>query len=164
MELITPGIGLVFWTIIAFSTVLFILKKYAWKPILGALKTREQRIDESLINAEKIKQEYESMEQVKEKSLARIELEKQDILNKAKGTAEEIIKQAQIKAVQEGERIIADARKVVEAERKQAIEDMKRQVTLLSLDIAEKVLQEEFVDKSKQVKYINRVLEDINLN
>ncbi|MBS4012727.1 MAG: F0F1 ATP synthase subunit B [Bacteroidetes bacterium] len=164
MELITPGIGLVFWTIIAFSTVLFILKKYAWKPILGALKAREQRIDESLVNAEKIKQEYEGMEQVKEKSLARIELEKQDILNKAKGTAEEIIKQAQIKAVQEGERIIADARKAFEAERKQAIEDMKRQVTLLSLDIAEKVLQEEFVDKSKQVNYINRVLEGINLN
>ena len=164
MELITPGMGLVFWTVIAFSVVLYILKKFAWKPILEAIKAREHRIDESLRNAEKIKEEYEEMDIAREKQLAEVDLEKQNILVKAKSTAEEIIKQAQLKAIQDSEKIIADARKAIEAERKAALEEIKRQVAMLSLDMAEKVLQEEFADKSTQVKYINKLLDGINLN
>lgn len=164
MELITPGMGLVFWTLIAFSIVLFILKKYAWKPILGAVKAREQRIDESLKNAENIKKEYEEMEQIRENTMAKIDWEKQEIITRAKSTAEDIIKQAQLKAMQDGEKIINDARKAIEAERKQAIEEIKKQVALLSVDMAEKVLEEEFVDKTKQQQYVNRLLEDIVMN
>jgi F-type H+-transporting ATPase subunit b len=164
MELITPGIGLVFWTIIAFGTVLYILKKYAWKPILGAIKAREQTIEESLINAATIKKEYDGLDIIKQKAMVRIDNEKQEILLKAKANAEELIKQAQIKAMHESERIINDARKALESERKHAIEDIKKQVTLLSIDMAEKVLQEEFTDKTKQVNYINKVLENVNLN
>lgn len=159
-----PGMGLIFWTTIAFGIVLYILKRYAWKPIMETIKSREDKISESLYNADKIKKEFEQIEEVKEKFFAEIEEEKQLILNNAKHSAEEIIKEAQHKAISESERIISDARKLIEIEKKQSLEEVKKQVAVLSIDMAEKVLEEEFADKTKQVSYINKLLEDVSLN
>ncbi len=156
--------GLIFWTTIAFGIVLYILKRYAWKPIMETIKSREDKISESLYNADKIKKEFEQIEEVKEKFFAEIEEEKQLILNNAKHSAEEIIKEAQHKAISESERIISDARKLIEIEKKQSLEEVKKQVAVLSIDMAEKVLEEEFADKTKQVSYINKLLEDVSLN
>lgn len=164
MELIMPGLGLVFWTTLAFAAVLYILKRYAWKPIFETIKAREVKISESLHNAEKIKKEYEDLEEFKEKEFNNLEIEKQDILNSTKHQAEEIINKAKQKAIEESERIIAEAQKAVNIERRNAIADIKKQLAILSLDMAEKVLEEEFADKAKQSGYINKLLENISLN
>jgi len=164
MELISPGIGLVFWMIISFSIVVFVLGKFAWKPILKSIKDREQSIENALLAAEKAKEEMKTLIFNNEK-LKKEALEERDaLLSDARKIKDSIIEEAKQKAKEEYNRIIENAKENIEYEKNAAMTDLKNQVALLSIDVAEKVLERELSEASKQQEFINKLLDDVKFN
>lgn len=164
MELITPGLGLIFWMTISFSFVLVILRKYAWKPILANIRTRERKIAKSLITARKIDEDLQKMEKLKIERVAEAEKTAMEMLQQANLEAGTIVEQARKKAIQEASKILDEANKTIEAQKHAALLAIKSQVADLSLELAEKVLQEEFSDVEKSSKYIHQLLDKVMLN
>ena len=164
MELVTPGIGLLFWMLLMFGVVLWVLKKFAWKPILNALKNREYSIQEALMRAETARQEMKSLKEDNEKIVAEAKEERVQILKDAKEVKEEIIVLAKEQATEEGKKMIKEAKDDIKNEKDSAIEEIKKQVTELSIDIAEKILREKLADKDNQKELIDNWMKDIKLN
>jgi F-type H+-transporting ATPase subunit b len=163
-ELIQPALGLIVWTGTAFLILLFLLRKFAWKPILDAVNTREQNINDALASADKARAEIANLTQENEKLLAEARLEKDRILADAKKTKDAIISEAKSTADAEGKRIIESARAVIENEKQAALTEVKNMVATLSIDIAEKVLRKEFEQKSAQEAFVKQHIDDIKLN
>ncbi|WP_080054942.1 F0F1 ATP synthase subunit B [Spirosoma aerolatum] len=164
MELLTPNIGLLFWQIVAFGGLFFILRSFAWKPILASLKEREENIQSALDLAEKTRREMAAMKADNEKLLAQARSEREAILRGAKETADKLIAESRDKAESEGKRILEQARETMQNERQALIMQMKKEVVTLSLDIAEKVLRKELSDKSSQEKLVNDLVANSSLN
>src|SRR5690606_26751089 len=110
MELVTPGLGLIFWQTVLFLLVLFLLGKYAWKPILNGLKEREQSIDEALSTAKKAKEEIESLKAANENLLQEARLERDKILRDAQAAAANLVNEAKDKASVEANRLVEGAK------------------------------------------------------
>jgi F-type H+-transporting ATPase subunit b len=164
MELVTPGIGLIFWMTLSFGIVLIILRNYAWKPILSTIKERENYIAGAIRNSKKIERELAEIEFTKEKMLQLAKNDADDLIKKAKSEGEIIIQKAQLDARKEATQIIESAKNSILAERKAAEREIREQIVLLSIDVAQKVIREEFQDVQKKNQYINKLLEDIQLN
>ncbi len=164
MELVTPGLGLIFWMTISFGFVLLVLRKYAWHPILASIRSRERVIAKSLINARRIEEELSELQQLRIKKIQETELFIQEMKKQAAEEAENLIDQAKKTAFAESKRIITDATKSIEVQKKNALKDVKGEVARLSLDMAEKVLQEEFSDQSKSTSFVNQLLDNMILN
>lgn len=164
MELLTPGIGLVFWMTLSFGLVLMILRKYAWRPILSSIKARERSIVRSLVNARRIEEEMQQTDVRKEKILAEAEKMYHERLEKADQEAEELMAASRLKASEEAKRILDEAVSVVEAQKKAAMLEIREHIASLSFDIAEKVLEEEFHDKDRNVRYVSKLLDEMILN
>ena len=150
MDLVTPGFGLVFWTTITFLILLFILKKYAWKPITEAVEERSRKIEESLKAAELAKKEMENLHAENKKIIDEAKEEKKKILAEAYKANHEIIQQAKAEAQTEADKIIEHARATIESEKNIALNEIKQLMADLSIDIAKKVLQRELSDEDKQ--------------
>jgi F-type H+-transporting ATPase subunit b len=164
MGLVTPDFGLVFWMSLSFLTVLFILKKFAWKPILQALSDREQTIQDSLDAAKKAKDEISQLHADNEIAQKKAHEERERILKEAKQLGDKYIADAKKQAGVEADKMIDDARTAIAAEKSAALKEIKSSVAELSVEIAEKVLRSELSDKDKQQKLIDQSLEDVNLN
>ena len=164
MGLVMPNPGTIIWMIIIFGIVLFILKKFAWKPILNALKEREELIATALNSAEEAKKEVAGLKADNEKIIAEARKEKDAILKEAKELKEKIVAEAKEKAGQEAQKTIDQARQQIEAEKTAAINDIKKQVAELSVMIAEKVLKKQLADKNEQEKMVDSLIDDIKLN
>lgn len=164
MELIYPGLGLIFWMTLSFLLLFLILKKFAWKPILNALHQREQSIDDALHAAEKAREEMKMLKLDNEKLLKEAKLEREKIISEAKQLKEKILEEARQKGNEEVKRMIEAAREAIRFEKMAAITELKNQIALFSIDIAEKVLNEEFSVSEKQKKLINNLLDEINFN
>ncbi len=164
MELVTPGFGLLFWMLLMFGIFLAILKKFAWKPILTALKNRERSIDEALRSADKAKEELLKCEIDNEKLLKTTEKQKEQILKEAKKIKDQIIEEAREKASGESAKMIRQAKIALEHEKEEAIEELRQQVALFSVEIAEKIMRHELRDDKQQKELINRILEDVRFN
>ena len=164
MGLVTPGIGLIFWTTLAFLTVLFLLKKYAWKPILTSIKNREERIESALKASEKAMAEMEALKSNNEKEAKKAREERDAILKEARELKEAIVGEAKTKATAEADRIVAAARETIKNEKLAAIAELKNQVATLSIEIAEKMLKSELSAENKQNTVINNLVNEINLN
>ncbi|MDP4207410.1 MAG: F0F1 ATP synthase subunit B [Bacteroidota bacterium] len=164
MELITPGFGLLFWMIISFLIVWAILKKYAWKPILNALKNREKSIENALHSAEKVKAEMEKLQADNQKLLAEARVERDRILRDAREMKDRIIEEAKILAQTEGKKQIDAARESILNEKKAALKEIKDVVAVLSLQVAEKMLREKLSGEASQGEYIDKLLNEIKLN
>lgn len=164
MELIKPDIGLLIWMIVSFGIVTFILIKYAWKPILKALKDRESTIEKRLLAAKKAKDELAKIEFGNEKISALAKIERENILKEAKEIKNNIIEEAKNEAKVEARKIIEEARKSIEKEKIDAINEIKNQITELSVIIAQKILKSELENKEKQKQLINKLIDDIDLN
>lgn len=164
MGLITPDYGLLFWMVLAFSVVLIILKKYAWKPILNALKEREKSIEGALKSAEKAKAEMVKMQADNEKILAEARLERDKLIKEARQMKEKIIEEAKVQAQVEAQKLTEAARVSIASEKKAAIKEIKDQVASLSIQIAEKLIREKFAENASQGEYIDKLLKDIKLN
>jgi F-type H+-transporting ATPase subunit b len=163
-SLIEPGIGLIFWTSITFLLLVFILGKYAWKPILSAIKAREKSIEDALGSAEKALNDMRELRANNEKILADARNEKENLLKEAREIKESIILEAKNKAQQDANRIMATAREQIASEKNTAIADLKKQVAILSIEIAEKILRSELSNDEKQKALVSNLMNDVNLN
>ena len=164
MELITPEFGLIFWTGISFLILLFILKKFAWKPILNSVNTREQSIKDALAAAEAAKREMENLTADNERILKEARAERETLLKEAREIKTKMIADAEEDAKVKADKLIANAQAAIETEKKAAISELKAQVANLSLDIAEKVVKAELSNKDKQLKLVEDMLGDATLN
>ena len=164
MQLLTPGFGLIIWTLLAFLIVFFILKKFAWKPILESMNKREKGIADSLATAEKIKLEMSQMKSENEALLVKAREERAHMLKEAKETKDKIISEAKEQAKVETNKIIADAQSVINQQKMAAITDLKNQVGTLVIEVSEKILRRELSNKQDQEKYIKQLAENVKLN
>jgi F-type H+-transporting ATPase subunit b len=164
MELVKPSIGLIFWMIVSFSIILFLLKKFAWKPILGMIKEREDSIENALLSAEKAKEEMKALQSSNERILAEARSERDAMLKDAREIREKMISEAKGIATKEGERMLTIARENIQNEKMAAITELKNQVASLSIEIAEKILKSELSSDEKQKTLVNTLLKDVNLN
>jgi F-type H+-transporting ATPase subunit b len=164
MQLLTPAFGLIIWTLLAFLIVFFILKKFAWKPILDSMNKREEGIADSLATAEKIKIEMSQMKSENEALLMQAREERAQMLKEAKETKDKIINEAKEQAKVETNKIIADAQSVINQQKMAAITDLKNQVGKLVIEVSEKILRRELSNKPDQEKYIQQLAENVKLN
>ncbi|MBK8846185.1 MAG: F0F1 ATP synthase subunit B [Bacteroidetes bacterium] len=164
MELIKPSLGLIFWMLIAFFTLLFVLGKFAWKPIMNALSEREKSISDALDVAKRTKEEMAQIQSDNQRILAEARNERDLLLKEARDTKDKIINDAKGKAQEEADRLIKIARENIQNEKMAAITELKNQVANLSVDIAQKLLTEELSSPDKQKILIKALLENVNLN
>lgn len=162
--LLNPSYGLVVWTLLAFLTILFLLKKFAWKPILKSLKEREESIQTALDSAEKAREEIKSMHAGNEQILREAKAERDALMKEAREIKDGIIAEAREKAHKEGEKMMTAARENINNEKMAAITELKNQVAQLSIEIAEKILKEEFSSADKQKQFVKALLDDVKLN
>ncbi|HSH66988.1 MAG TPA: F0F1 ATP synthase subunit B [Bacteroidia bacterium] len=164
MELVKPSIGLIFWMIVSFSIILFLLKKFAWKPILGMIKEREDSIENALAAAEKAKEEMKMLQSNNERILHEAKEEREQMLKDAREIKEKMIAEAKEVASKEGERLLKAARENIQNEKMAAVTELKNQVASLSIDIAEKILKAELSTDEKQKTLVTTLLKDVHLN
>jgi len=164
MELVNPGLGLILWMSLAFLAVLYILGKYAWKPIMKALKERESSIHEALNAAEKARKEMQQLQFSNEQLLKEAKDERDKILAEARKIKESIIEESKVKAIEETNRILGNARETIQNEKTAVLTDLKDQLTDFSLDIARKILKRELSDPKKQEDYVKKLLKEIKFN
>ena len=157
------SVGLFFWQIIIFTLLLLLLGKFAWKPILNAINEREEGIKNALAAAEEAKKEMQNVTADSEKLLQEARSEREVMLKEAREIREKMIADAKSQAQVEGEKMIAQAKQSIEGEKKAAIADIKNQVASLSVEIAEKVLQNQLDNKDKQLKLVDQLVSDIKL-
>lgn len=164
MDLFSPSIGLIVWSSIVFLTLFFILAKFAWKPVMAAIKEREQFIDDALNKAELAKQEMARLTAQNEDLMKQARSERDEILKEAKLLKDNIVNEAKTQAQTEGAKLIEKARIEIENQKKAALAELKGQVSTLSLDIAERVLRSQLDDKAKQQNLVASLLKDVELN
>jgi F-type H+-transporting ATPase subunit b len=164
MDLVTPDIGLIFWTTVSFSILYFILAKFAWKPILGAVNEREKSIKDALSAAEMAKEEMASLKADNEKILNEAKLQRESLLKEAREIRSRIIADAESEATEKANKLIQSAKTAIENEKSAAMKELNNTVVDLSLNIAEKLLSKELDNKEKQQENIQEILENTKLN
>jgi F-type H+-transporting ATPase subunit b len=164
MDLLTPSLGLIFWTTIIFLIFLFLITKMAWKPILKALDDREKTIDDSLKTADRIKQEMAAMQSQHQDLLREAKQEKSNIIKEAKEAKEAIISEAREKAKSEYAKIIEDARQEITSQKTAAIAEVKANAGKMIVEASEKILRRELAGKAAQENYISELVNKANLN
>lgn len=164
MELVTPNLGLIFWMTLSFLILLFILTKYAWKPITKSLKSREDRIEQALLQAEQAREEMKQLKFSNEQLMMEAREERDAILREARKIRESIIEEAREKANTEANRMLENARENLQYEKMAALTELKNQIAVLSIEIAEKVLGEQLAHDDRQQKLMDKLLKDVNFN
>jgi F-type H+-transporting ATPase subunit b len=164
MELLTPDLGLFLWNLLAFLILFWVLKKFAWKPILKSLKEREEGIAGSLATAEKVRAEMAQLKNENEALLAKAREERALLLKEARDIKDKIINEAKAQAKLEAGKIITDAQAAIEQQKMAALTDVKNQVGNLVIEVAEKILRRELSDKPEQENYIRQLSNDVKLN
>jgi F-type H+-transporting ATPase subunit b len=164
MELITPGLGLIFWMTLAFLFLVFVLGKYAWKPILQMLKERETSIHEALNAANKAREEMKQLQFSNEQLLQEAKNERDAMLNEARKIKEKLIEEARIKAGEEASRIVEGARASIQNEKMAAMTELKNQIAENSLTLAKFILKRELSDPKKQEEYVQELLKEVKFN
>ena len=164
MDLLLPHLGLIVWTVIAFLLVLFILKKYAWKPILKGLKDREANIAGSIATAEKVKQQMAELKSENEALLIAAREERAVMLREAKEIKDKIINEAKEDAKVHAAKIITEAQASISNQKMAALTDIKNQVGVLVIEVCEKILRRELDNKAEQESYIRELANEVKLN
>lgn len=163
-SLTTPAIGTVIWTTLIFCLFFFLLAKFAWKPILSAVKARDEMIKGSLAAAEKAKEEMAKLQSDNEAILRKAREDREEILKDARDVRDKLIAGAKVKAEEEAEKIVEKARVGIESEKSKALLEIKEQVATLSVDIASKLIGEQLRKTAEQEKLIENYLKEITLN
>ncbi|MHA7131351.1 F0F1 ATP synthase subunit B [Algoriphagus namhaensis] len=164
MDLITPGTGLIFWQLIGFLGLLFILIKFAWKPMLAALEEREGSIESALKSAEIARNEMANLKAENEKLLAEARKERDMILAKAHETSTKMIEDAKADSIKAGNEMIEKAKAVIETEKKAALAEVKTQVATLTLEVTEKLLRKNLSEDKAQKELVDEFVKDLKLN
>ncbi len=160
MELISPDFGFIFWMTLAFGIVFFFIAKFAFPVIGKTLKNREQKIAESLEQAERIHEEMQHIQAKNEELLNKAKEEREEMLNEARLSHDKIIEEAKSKAKEETNRLVESAKETIENERKAAMTDIKNEIANISIKVAEKILEKELSTDEAQLKYINEIIKE----
>lgn len=164
MDLITPDLGLMFWTGLIFVLLLFILTKFIWKPILAAVNSREKNISDSLELAERTMNEMKALQAQNENLLKEARAERDSIVKEAREIAAKMVEDSKNNAKLEAEKIIVSAREAVNNEKTAAMAEIKTQIAILSIEIAEKVVKGELSSNDSQKALSEKLAADFNLN
>ncbi|GGZ60537.1 MULTISPECIES: F0F1 ATP synthase subunit B [Mesonia] len=164
MELIKPEIGLIVWQTVVFVILVFLLAKFAWRPILGLIKERESSINDALDSAEKARLEMKNLQASNEKLIKKAREERDEMLKEARTIKEKMISEASTEAEEKASKILANAQETIIAEKQAALAEIKAQVASLSIEIAEKVVKKELDSKEDQMKLVDSMLDDVKLN
>ncbi len=163
MELVKPGIGLLFWMTLTFGIVLYILSKYAWKPIIKSIKEREDSISDALNAAENARKKMDALKSDNERLLNEARVERDKMLKEASDMKDNIIAQAKKSADEEFRKKVASATEAIEKEKINAMNQLKTQVATLTVDLAEKILRSKMEDRQQQEALVNENLKNLNL-
>jgi len=164
MSIVTPEIGTIFWTTLIFLILLVVLRKYAWVPVLKAVKSREDRIKSALDSAEEAREEMARLKADNELIIKEARAERNQLLQEAREMKEKMIDDAREQASVEGKKIIESARVKIRNEKEAAIADIRNQVAELSVDIATRILRHKLADNGEQKKLIDQYLDEMKLN
>lgn len=158
------SVGLFFWQLVIFVSLIFLLRKFAWKPILSAVEERESKISDALDQAEKAKAEVSRLQSNNEALLREAQQERDAMLKSAREAKDAMIAEAKGKAAEEAERMIAAARTAIQNEKMAAVTELKNQVAQLSLEVAEKLVREQLSSSDKQKELSNKLVSELKLN
>ena len=164
MGLVMPDFGLLFWMVVSFSLLMWLLKKFAWQPILQSLTAREDSIGKALQSAELAKNEMVKLQAGNEKLLKEAMFERERIVKEARDLKETIVRDAKNQALMEANKVLDETKAAIIRERAEAVNEMKSVISSFSLEIAEKILKENLSDDKKQKELVNSYLENIKLN
>jgi len=156
--------GLFIWQVLIFVGLIFLLKKFAWKPILDAVNEREQGIKNALESAESARNEMQNLQADNQRILQEARAERDAMLKDAREMKEKMVADAKNEAQEQGQKMIDQAKAAIESEKNAAMADLKSQVATLSLSIAEKILKDELSNKESQTKLVDQLLGDVKLN
>ena len=164
MELVLPGVGLLFWMTLSFLILAFILGKFGWPVIVSSLEKREEKITEALEEADRTRAEMKQLQANNEALLKEAKEERDAILAEARKVSQKMYDDAKDKANEEAQRILERAKENIHYEEMKAIAEVKNTIAELSLDIAGKVLAQEMTDNEKRNSYVNQLVDQIKLN
>jgi F-type H+-transporting ATPase subunit b len=164
MQLLTPGIGLIIWQIIVFTLLLIVLAKLAWRPIINSLKDRERSIQEALDTAEKARHEMSQLRSDNERLLNEARAERDRILREAREISNKMREEAQHEAKKTADKIVDDARAAINIEKQAALKDVKVQVAMFSLEIAEKLMNKNLSGDKAQKELVESYVKDLKVN
>jgi len=164
MGIVTPGFGLIFWTTLTFFLLLFLLAKFAWKPILKAVQDREGAIDLALKAAEAAKAEMASLQSNNEQLLKQTREEREQILKEARVLRDKTIADAKTAASEEAAKVLESARIQINNEKMAAMTEVKNQVAQLAIDMSERILRAELKDAAAQKAMVDRAMQDVKSN
>ncbi len=164
MDLLTPELGLFFWTLIAFLAVFLILRKFAWGPILSSLGEREKGIADSIASAERVRAEMSQLQSENEKLLASAREERTLMLKEAKEIKDRIVNEAKEQAKAEANKIIVDAQHQIQQQKMAALTEVKNEIGNLAVEVAGKILRKQLSSSDGQEMYMKMLAEDIKLN
>jgi len=156
--------GLFFWQLLIFILLIFLLRKFAWKPILDAVNEREDGIRTALLSAEQARSEMQNLQADNQRILQEARMERDALLKEAREMKDKMIADSKTEAQAVGQKMIEQAKAAIESEKNSAMAELKAQVSSLSLQIAEKLLQDELSNKDSQMKLVEKMLDDAKLN
>ncbi|MBC7605362.1 MAG: F0F1 ATP synthase subunit B [Burkholderiales bacterium] len=156
--------GLFFWQLLIFVGLIFLLKKFAWKPILDAVNEREEGIKTALLSAENARKEMQNLQSDNQRILQEARMERDTMMKEAREIKEKMIADSKNEAQAQGQKMIEQAKAAIESEKNAAMAELKLQVSTLSLEIAEKLLKDELSNKDAQIKLVEKMLGDTKLN
>ena len=157
------SLGLFFWQSLIFIGLLFMLRKFAWKPILDAVNDRETSIKDALASAEAARDEMKNLQSDNQRILKEARAEKESLLKEARATRSELINNAKEEAQEEAQKILSQAQDAIQSEKRAAVKELKEQVGSIAMEIAKKVLQKELENKDRQLELVDQLLQDTNL-
>lgn len=164
MDLLTPGVGLIFWQTVVFVLLVVVLAKLAWKPIINSLKEREASIQSALDTAEKARLEMSQLKSDNEKLLKEAREERDRILREAREISNRMKDEAQLEAKKSADKIVEDARAAINLEKQAALKDVKVHVAMFSLEIAEKLMKKNLASDKSQKDLVESYLKDLKIN
>jgi F-type H+-transporting ATPase subunit b len=164
MQLVTPGIGLIFWMLVSFSLVMYVLAKFAWAPIMKGIHHREETIEKALEAANEAKKEMLQLKAGNEQLLRDAKDERDALMRDARKVREGIIEEARIKAGEEAARIVENARENIQFEKMAAINELKNQIASISIEIAETLIGKELENKKAQQALTEKLLKEVKIN
>lgn len=161
---LVPHIGTLIWTTLIFSILLFILSKFAWKPLLKALDDREKTVENALTGAKDAEKKISSLKDEQAAVILTAKQEKENIIKEGIDQRNKIIAEAREKAQAEADKIVEEARKNIAREKDAALLDIKSQIASLSIEIATKIVHAEMEDKEQHKKFVQKLIKEIDLN
>ena len=164
MDLLIPDYGLLFWQLVVFSIVLTILAIYVWKPVTEALRRRESIIEDSIRSAELAKEEMMQIKADNEMILKEARVQRDQLLKDANNVANKIKEDAKLETSKISQKMISDAKDIIESEKNAALDEVKNLVSTLSLNIAEKLIREKLKNVKSQQQLIEKFLKEVKIN